>query len=374
MKICQLCAVDFTLYHFLTGLMLGLENAGHEVVGVCSDGPYLAKVRALGLRVEPIAIERSFNLLKHFGTYRRLVERFRREDFDLVHVHTPVASLIGRIAAWRAGVPRIVYTAHGFYFHGDMPWWKRALFIALEWLGGRVTDVLFTQAEEDAATARRFGLCAGGSVMAISNGVEPERFHPRHDPAECAATRRALDTPEDATVVLVVARLVAEKGYLELLEAMRHVDAALWVVGDRLPSDHASPIDEALEALARDPVSSRRVRLLGYRDDVPTLMRAADIYTLPSHREGMPRSIIEAMFTGLPVVATDIRGSREEVVHGQTGLLVPCRDPHALATALNRLVADPTLRAKQGAAGRGRALELYDEGKIVARQIAVLGL
>jgi glycosyltransferase involved in cell wall biosynthesis len=374
MKICQLCAVDFTLYHFLTRLMLGLEDAGHEVVGVCSDGPYLAKVRALGLRVEPVAISRSFNVLKHFSAYRRLVELFRREDFDLVHVHTPVAALIGRLAAWRVGVSRIVYTGHGFYFHDDMPWWKRAPFIALEWLGGRVTDVLFTQAEEDAAAARRLGLCAGGVIAAIGNGVDPVLFHPPSLPTERAVTRRTLDTPEDATVVLVVGRLVAEKGYLELFEAMRRVDAVLWVVGDRLPSDHASPIDQALETLARDPVSSRRLRLLGYRDDVPTLMRAADIYTLPSHREGMPRSIIEAMFTGLPVVATDIRGSREEVVQGETGALVPRRDAKALAAALTRLVADPALRARQGAAGRARALELYDEDKVVSRQIAILGL
>jgi glycosyltransferase involved in cell wall biosynthesis len=374
MKICQLCAVDFTLYHFLTRLMLGLEDAGHEVVGVCSDGPYLAKVRALGLRVEPVAISRSFNVLKHFSAYRRLVELFRREDFDLVHVHTPVAALIGRLAGWRVGVSRIVYTGHGFYFHDDMPWWKRAPFIALEWLGGRVTDVLFTQAEEDAAAARRLGLCAGGVIAAIGNGVDPVLFHPPSLPTERAVTRRTLDTPEDATVVLVVGRLVAEKGYLELFEAMRRVDAVLWVVGDRLPSDHASPIDQALETLARDPVSSRRLRLLGYRDDVPTLMRAADIYTLPSHREGMPRSIIEAMFTGLPVVATDIRGSREEVVQGETGALVPRRDAKALAAALNRLVADPALRARQGAAGRARALELYDEDKVVSRQIAILGL
>ncbi|HYB09438.1 MAG TPA: glycosyltransferase family 4 protein [Alphaproteobacteria bacterium] len=374
MKICQLCAVDFTLYHFLTRLMLGLEDAGHEVVGVCSDGPYLAKVSALGLRVEPVAISRSFDLLKHFDTYRRLVELFRREDFDLVHVHTPVASLIGRLAAWRAGVARIVYTAHGFYFHDDMPWWKRAPFVALEWLGGRVTDILFTQAEEDAATARRLSLCAGSTVAAIGNGVDPRQFHPPHGVEEREATRRTLDTPQDAAVVLVVGRLVAEKGYLELFDAMRQVDAVLWVIGDRLPSDHASRIDRALEALPHDPLLSRRVRLLGYRDDVPALMRAADIFTLPSHREGMPRSIIEAMFTGLPVVATDIRGSREEVVEGETGALVPRRDANALAAALNGLVADPALRAKQGAAGRARALAHYDEGEVVARQIAILGL
>jgi glycosyltransferase involved in cell wall biosynthesis len=374
MKICQLCAVDFTLYHFLTRLMSGLGEAGHEVIGVCSDGPLVPKLRARGLRVEPVAIERSFNLLRHLGTFRRLVALFRRERFDLVHVHTPVASLIGRFAARAAGVPRIVYTAHGFYFHERMPPAKRAFFILLEWLAGRVTHVLFTQAEEDAATARRWHLCAGGLIAAIGNGVDVARFHPAAAAGERVALRRALDTPDDSVVILMVGRLVAEKGYPELFAAMRRVDAVLWVVGERLPSDHASAIDRALAEIARDPPLARRIRLLGYRDDMPALLRAADIFTLPSHREGMPRSIIEAMLSGLPVVATDIRGAREEVVPGETGALVPVGDPASLAAALQRLVADAALRARQGEAGRARALALYDEDKVVARQIALLGL
>jgi glycosyltransferase involved in cell wall biosynthesis len=107
---------------------------------------------------------------------------------------------------------------------------------------------------------------------------------------------------------------------------------------------------------------------------MPALMAAADIFTLPSHREGMPRSIAEAMLCGLPVVATDIRGSREEVVHGETGLLVPVNDPAALTAALSDLVADGEKRRRFGAAALQRARDLFDEAKIVARQIAVLGL
>ncbi len=162
MKICQLCAVDFTLYHFLLPLMRGMAACGHEVVGVCAEGPLTKKVRDAGFRVETLTIARSFNVARHVRSYRALVRLFRRERFDMVHVHTPVAALLGRLAAARVGVPTIVYTAHGFYFHDRMPALSRALFIALEWIGGRFTHVLFTQAEEDAATARRYGLCRGG--------------------------------------------------------------------------------------------------------------------------------------------------------------------------------------------------------------------
>ena len=375
MKICQLCAVDFTMRHFLLPLMEGMREAGHEVVGLCSDGPLLDEVRQAGFRVETVTIARSYNLLRHIGTYRRLVALFRREGFDIVHVHTPVAALIGRLAAARAGVPRVAYTAHGFYFHERMSWAKRVVHIALEWLGGRFTHVLFTQASEDAGTVRRLRLTRARVIEAIGNGVDPARFGPPADPAgHRARIRAALGTAEDAVVIMVVGRLVAEKGYPELFEAMAGLDAELWVVGDRLESDHASTIDQSLSRIADDPALARRIRLLGYRRDVADLLRAADIFTLPSHREGMPRSILEAMMCALPVVATDIRGSREEVVPGETGALVPVEDVSALAQALDRLIRDPALRAAQGAAGRSRALATFDEARIVARQLALLGL
>jgi glycosyltransferase involved in cell wall biosynthesis len=210
--------------------------------------------------------------------------------------------------------------------------------------------------------------------MAIGNGVDPARFHPAQDDAKRRKLRAALGANDAEVVILMVGRLVAEKGYVELIEAMRGVEAKLWVVGERLDSDHAGPVEHAVEEAERDPVLKRRVRFLGYRGDVPALMRAADIYTLPSHREGMPRSVIEAMMSGLPVVGTDIRGTREEVVREETGILVPVKDAAALADALARLVADPALRTGWGRAGRARALALYREETVIARQIALLGL
>ncbi|MEZ5670768.1 MAG: glycosyltransferase family 4 protein [Alphaproteobacteria bacterium] len=372
MKIAQLCAVDFSLRHFLLPLMRALRDAGHEAVGICAEGPLLADVRAAGFRVETVPFERSFDLRAHRRAYRALLPLLARERFDIVHTHTPIASVIGRMAARKAAVPRIVYTAHGFYFHERMPGWKRAPFVALERYAGRMTDVLFTQSQEDAETARRLRLCRTGDVQAIGNGVDPATFGP--DPAVRARVRRDLGVGDDRPVIMMTGRLVAEKGYPELIAAMRAVDAALWIVGERLASDHASSVAAALAAAEADPVLRGRVRLLGDRKDVPDLLRGADIFTLPSHREGMPRSIIEAMMTGLAVVATDIRGSREEVVAEETGLLVPVGDADRLAAALARLAGDPALRARMGAAGRTRALDLYDEAKVIDRQLRHLGL
>lgn len=374
-KICQLCSVGFTLYHFLLPLMRATREAGHEVVGVCGEGPFAEQVRAEGFRVEAVGFKRNYDILHHVGVYGELVRLFRRERFDVVHVHSPIAALIGRLAAARAGVPKKVYTAHGFYFHEHQPWGLRHAFIGLEWIGGRFTDVLFTQSAEDAETARDLSLCRGGVIEAIGNGVDPARFRPA-DPTDAARQRlRAeLGAGDGDIVILMIGRLVAEKGYPELFAAMKDVDARLWVVGSRLESDHAASVDDAIARIEDDPDLSRRISFLGYRNDVDELLRAADIFTLPSHREGMPRSIIEAMMSGLPVVATDIRGSREEVVDGETGILVPVRDAAELADALKKVAGDAGLRRRMGAAGHQQAVVLYDEAKVVTCQLVHLGL
>jgi len=140
------------------------------------------------------------------------------------------------------------------------------------------------------------------------------------------------------------------------------------VVGERLASDHNAHIDQELER-ARQALGARLI-LAGMRDDVPAMLAAMDVFCLPSYREGMPRTIIEAMMMGKPMVATNIRGAREEVIEGQTGVLVPTRDPDVLAQALARLLDDSVLRERMGQAGRERALALYDEQRIVETQVA----
>ena len=369
MKIAQVTNVDFSLRHFLLPLMRGARARGHEVVGLCAEGPLLDLPRAEGFRVIPVPMARSLSPRAQACAFRALVEVFRAERFDLVHAHMPISGLLARAAARAARVPRVAYTCHGFLFNQPGPLWRRGLSLGMEWLGGRMTDRFLTVSEEEAADARRLRIHR--QAIPVLNGRDPAVFRP--DPAARAAVRAEMGVGPGACVVIGVSRMVRHKGWPELLRAMESVpDATLWVVGERLPSDHGADLEPAFARA--EATLGPRLRRLGYREDVPRLLAAADVFCLPSHFEGLPMSVIEAMLTGLPVVATDIRGPREQVVHGETGLLVPPMQAAPLADALARLVADPGLRARMGAAGRARALERFDEAKVVARTLDLLGL
>jgi len=368
MKVLFVINVDFSLRHFLLPLMRGARARGHEVVAASAEGPLLAPVRAEGFRVVAVPLQRGWSPLAHMRALRALTELCRAERPDVVHAHMPISGLLGRLAARKAGVGRVAYTSHGFLFNQPGPWARRGTSLALEWAAGcLLTDVLLTVSEVEAEDARRLGIAR--APVTVGNGRDASVFRP--DAAARARVRATLGVPEDRKVVISVARLVVHKGLADVAVALRDMpDAEFWVVGERLATDRGPDVAAALRAAGL----GERLRLLGYREDVANLLAAADVFALASRFEGLPMSVIEAMLCGLPVVACDIRGPREQVVHGETGLLVPSGDADALATALRDLLADPARRAAMGAAGRARAVDRYDEARIVARTLDALGL
>ena len=374
LKICQLTNVGFALNKFLLPLIDAQVANGDEVVSVCAEDEYVESLREAGYRVETLAITRGMNPLKHLYSIWVIFLFLRREKFDLVHVHTPVAALLGRIASWLCNVPLVVYTAHGFYFHDEMPSAKRAFFVGLERFAGRFTDLLFTQSNEDAKAAVIEGIMPSDRVFAIGNGVDVSRFNP-DDKLSYSNIRSEFEIADDQFVVGMIGRQVEEKGILELLDAARvlvgkYDDISFIIVGDRLNSDHAKGVEAAINQTKAE--LGGKMILTGMRSDIPQLLSAMDVFTLPSWREGMPRTIIEAMMMGLPVVATNIRGSREEVVNDETGLLVPLRNARALIKAIGALYQDRENCIVMGRTGRNRALELYDEQKVVEKQIELI--
>jgi len=374
LKVCQLCAVDFTLLHLLLPLIDGMQARGWQVISVCSEGSYAMKLRESGYQHDAISVSRNiFDLPAHLFAMFKLFKLFRKERFDLLHVHTPIAATIGRIAGRLAGVPLIIYTAHGFYFHDQMPKLQYRFFVRIERWSKFFTDFLFTQSSEDAQTAIVEGIATKSSVVAIGNGVSVEKFF--LDSSEKIRVLSEFKVSKGSFVIGVIARLVREKGLVEFLSAaieigVRYPQSCFLLVGERLRSDHNASIDR--ELVKAQQLLGDRLIVTGYRSDVRSMLSAMDLFCLPSYREGMPRSIIEAMMMELPVVATNIRGAREEVVPGVTGLLVPTRSVSALVDAFASLINDLELARRMGKAGRQRALELYDEKQVVDRQLEII--
>lgn len=303
--------------------------------------------------VDPIADLRSA-----WELYRAL----RRIRPTVLHTHNPKPGLYGRLVGRLAGVPIVVNTVHGLYATQDDPAIKRLIVYGLESVASRFSDAELVQSIEDTRLMRRMRLAPRSHIRHLGNGVDLTHFDPdRFPPGTRAEVREELGIPDDAVVVGQVGRLVLEKGYAELIEAAESLDGRFVVlcVG---PEDPDKPDAVPPDLIARG--KSAGVRFLGMRTDVERLYQALDVFVLASHREGFPRAAMEAAAMGLPVIATDIRGCREVVDDGVNGLLVPVRDPHALAEAIAR-TADPDFRAGLSKGARVKARESFDDQRVV---------
>jgi len=368
-RIAHIATVDTTLRFLLLPQLLRVQEEGFDVTAISAPGPWVAEVERAGIRfIEWPHVTRAWDPRADARAFVSLVHLLRRERFDVVHTHTPKPGILGRIAARVARVPVVVNTVHGFYATPDDRWTKRLAVLTAEAIAARFSDLELFQSEEDLAWSRRRRVARAHAAF-LGNGTNLERFAPNAVPAKrIAAVRAELGIPADSLVVGTVARLVAEKGYRELFSAARTVrdtmpDVLFLAVG--------ADDGEELNRLSRDEIeaASRHVTFAGWRLDIPDLIAASDVFVLPSWREGLPRSAIEAAAMGKPLVLTNIRGSREVVRDGIEGLLVPPRDDTALAEALLHLLADPALRERMGHAALLRARERFDEDVVTDRVV-----
>lgn len=319
-----------------------------------AEGSLLEECRARGVpvRIEPMLVRRVSPFTDLAATFR-LVRLLRRERWDVVHVHTSKAGIVGRVAAWLAGVPVVIHTAHGWAFSRDERGAGRAMWIALEWLCAKLSHAIVVVASPDRDEALRLGIGRPEQYRLIRSGIEIEAY--RDAPDDPREVRASLALPADAFVVGTVGRLSRQKAPLDLLAAFARIapdvpHAHLVFVGD-------GPLRAELEAAIRERGLEPRVHLLGLRRDVPRLLRALDVFALSSRWEGLPRVFPQAMAAGLPIVATRVQGAEEVVNEGENGRLVDVGDVETLARRLRELADDPARAKAMGAAGARRVEE-----------------
>ena len=296
------------------------------------------------------------------GFYGAVFGLIRRESFDVVHVHSELAFFWFALTARAAGVPRMVYQAHGYFpFEGAL----RMERILLRWLARTALGVTFITVGPSVATNERRRFLNPSTV--VGNWVDAEVFHPV-EAGQRRALRAHLALPASAPLIVSVGGCVPLKNHALIIESLRLVtmlepDAEYVHVG--------SGEDEAAErALAERLGVGGRCHFLGERDDVADVLAACDVFVMPSEREGLPMAALEALSCGLPVVATDVPGLRDLVVNGQTGALVEA-NAESLAAAVACLLADPELRERLGGEGRRMVVELHSPAAGVAAWLAV---
>ena len=351
--------------HSLLDLLQRLDRERFEPVLLCRQGAdWAGRAGELGVAIEPVLGDSPIYDVRRdeIGGWRRhaghgwqahreasrIAGHLQRIGADIVHSNALKTHLVGGFAARRAGVP-LMWHLRDILSPGG----ARRL---LTWAARRLSPQIICISEAVRASLGDEGLRA----QVIYNGVALERFRPGPPPE--ALTQELGIKPTDR-VIAIVSRLTPWKGHRTLLDALPrvvsvHADLRLLVVGDTT-FWNAEYADE-LKALADDLGVADNVRFLGRRDDVPELLAASELLALPSEDEPFGRVIIEAMAMALPVVATATGGVPEIVVEKQTGLLVPPRDPEALADALLAAMADPEAAAEMGRAGRERVCELFD--------------
>lgn len=374
MKVLHICAIGVTAKKLLRSQIDYLLSHGFDVDIACSPDSDAEQLQQEGYNVYPIQIDRKIDLIRNLHTIFQLTQLIKTNQYDLVHVHTPIAAVLGRIAAKLAGVKYIVYTAHGFPFHEHSSPFQYQTYFAIEKFCALFTDLILTQNHEDCMTARNQGLCSFDKVQFLSNGVDIERFNcDRLDPIEQDRLRVSLGIPATADLLVgIVGRLTRQKGSQYLIEAIAKLlpqfpNLHVLVIGSELSTDR-EPLHQELLQQIQVLNMAEHVTFTGFRDDIPELLGLLDVFTLPTFfGEGLPRSILEAMSMSLPVVTTDIRGCREAVIHGKTGLVIPPKDSDQLAEALQKLLADPGLRQTYGQASRQRVESEYDEQLVFQR-------
>jgi glycosyltransferase involved in cell wall biosynthesis len=324
--------------------------AGDCGAGADSDGSgdsMLARATAAGLTVVSVPeLVSPISPGDDRRALRRLTELMAREGYEVVHTHSAKAGALGRLAAERAGTPRVVHTFHGFPFHEFQSRPRRAAYVGIERYLARRTDIFLAVGGAVAAEAVRRGIAVPERIRVINPAIE-QSAGPA-GPAARAAARGRLGVPVGCRVVGTVGRADYQKAPETFVDAIAGLDRddvyAVWI-GD-------GPMRQEMETRAARRGLEGRFLCAGHRDDVPDLLPGLDVFAMASRYEGLPCAVAEAMAVGLPVVATAVNAVPDVVLPGETGLLVSPERPRQLAAAINYLLNEPAEAARMATAGR----------------------
>jgi len=380
MNIALVGPTDRSIWAFRRGLMQILQDEGHSVSAVCSRGEYVPRLQAMGVNHIPVEMSRFVNPFADIRYCLNLYQVFRTIRFDLVHTFTVKPNVYGAIAAKLAGVPELYALVEGLGFgypDGESAWAKlsRLVLRSLYRIPGALCRRIWFINKDDESLFLSSGIISERQAVFIrSVGVDTDEYRMQSVERESVESlRRELGIAPETLCVTMVGRMTWSKGVREFVESARILQER-WpsvkylLIGEIQPG---SPLSVPVDYLTGHGV--RGLQWLAFRSDVRELLALSNVVVLPSYyREGVPRTLLEAMAMEKPIVTTDYVGCREVVVDGKNGYLVPIKDPESLAQAIERLLQDGDKRAAFGQYGRRWVEDEFDEGIVVRRVLREL--
>ncbi|MEW6107067.1 MAG: glycosyltransferase family 4 protein [Bacillota bacterium] len=344
---------------FLMPFAVHMRARGFFVHLACNDVPDGRRINGFD-QVFEVQWSRSLSRVANLRAVLRFAALLRQNRYCLLHLHTPVAAFLGRLAVAllpKGGRPKVVYTAHGFHFYERGSRVANPLFLALEKLAGRWTDVLIVINREDEAAARRYRLVLPEQIRYVPGiGIDTEVYSPGMvNPEDVATVRASLGLTREDNLFVMVAEFNPGKRHRDVVKALARLGRSsvhLAFAGD-------GPLVERVKMQVRRLGLEGRVHFLGFRRDVPTLMRAATATLMPSEREGLNRSVMESLALEVPVIGSDARGVRDLLEDG-CGVVVPVGDVETLARAMAWVLDHPEEAQEMARKGRQRVVAQHD--------------
>jgi len=338
-RILQICNTDFAFNKFLNPLVNALISQGFEVECICSGGNISHKLIKGKVKFHDVDFPKSSNPIFFIRAIIKVYQIIRNGNYDIVNSHNRNASIVGRVACFlvRRGKkkPVNIYTARGMYFHDAQAPLAYKSTLLLERVLSLITDLTLSQSQEDVDLMSSRFLFFSNKIRHIANGINVDMFNPL---IECGGAY----SKKNQFVVATTGRIVKGKGMLDLLEAFNYLvtagyDANLLIIGGNIKKDIEPYCDRFMHQVAKYDLL-KKVQITGMVEDVECYLKHIDVFVLPSYREGVPRSLIEAMSMTKIVVATNIRGAREIIQDGENGYLYSPHESKELFNILKKIL------------------------------------
>ncbi|MFS0614942.1 glycosyltransferase family 4 protein [Lederbergia ruris] len=291
-----------------------------------------------------INLDRNPFSIKNFRAYREMLTLIKKERFDVIHCNTPIGGILGRLCGKRAKIKNVIYTAHGFHFYKGAPLKNNIIFkMAEKWMA-QYTDAIITMNNEDFKEAQKLKLRRNGRAYYIPGvGVDTKLY--QDNQVDKKRLKESLTIKEDDILLISMGDLIQRKNYEASIEAIAKTDNPklhylICGVGPKL---------ESLQILAKNRGIEKQIHFLGFRTDIKELLAIADIFLFTTYQEGLPRSLMEAMATGLPCVVSNVRGNVDLINNNEGGYLLDPDDIGGIAKAINKLASNKELRRNMSA-------------------------